>query len=215
MQKLILTSLFLVAALTGFSVSAATLYKWIDQDGNVVYQDTPPPNDVQFEESEVEGVPIPLSDAVGLQIEEAALVNPVSLYTVAVCDSCDLVRLYLEKSSIPFVEKDVRSNIETQAELEALTGALSVPTLVIGDKVIDGFSRSAIKSALTDAGFPMDVPPADASPASEVAADQTAETETDQVTEPEQEIDPDEELQESEDPAGSDELESAEFSTDS
>ena len=137
---------------------AATLYKWIDEDGNVVYQDTPPPNNVEFEESEVQGLPDPLSDQVGQQIEEAARSNPVSLYTVPVCDSCDLVRLYLERNSIPFAEKDVRNNVETQAELQDLTGALSVPTLVIGNRTLDGFSRAAIKSALVDAGFPIGEP---------------------------------------------------------
>ena len=134
---------------------SATLYKWVDEDGNVTYQDTPPPGDVEYESSNVDGPPPPLPDEAGLKIEEAALANPVSLYTVPQCASCDLVRLYLERNSIPFAEKDVRNNIDTQNELESLAGALTVPTLVIGDQVLDGYSQNAIKAALTNAGFPI------------------------------------------------------------
>ncbi len=139
-------------------VYGATLYKWVDENGNVTYQDTPPPDDVQYEESTVDPVPEPLPEDAGRQIEEAALENPVSLYTVPTCDTCDLVRLFLENNAIPFAEKDVRNNLETQAELEKLTGTLTVPTLVIGERVIDGYSRRAIRAALNDAGFPTDVP---------------------------------------------------------
>lgn len=135
--------------------SAATLYKWIDENGNVTYQDTPPGDNVQFEESIVDAPPPELPDNAGQQIEDAALENPVSLYTVPACDSCDLVRLFLERNAIPFAEKDVRTNIELQDELEQKIGALTVPTLTIGDTVLDGYSRAAITAALTEAGFPV------------------------------------------------------------
>jgi len=125
-----------LAASISSQLHAASLYKWVDEDGNVVYQDTPPPGDVEFEESKVDGVKPTISSDVGKQIEDAALENPVSLFTVPVCDSCDLVRLLLEKKSIPFAEKDVRNNQETQAELQEISGTLSVPTLVIGSKVL-------------------------------------------------------------------------------
>ena len=146
---------FLLGVSTGHG---ATLYKWVDENGNVTYQDTPPPDNVQYEESTVDPLADPLPADAGRQIEEAALENPVSLYTVPACDTCDLVRLYLESNSIPFAEKDVRNNLETQAELEQITGSLTVPTLVIGEQVIDGYSRRAIRAALTSAGFPTDVP---------------------------------------------------------
>ena len=134
---------------------ATSLYKWVDENGNVTYQDSPPPNHVEFEETTIDRPAAPLDDETGQLIEEAALSNPVSLYSVPVCDSCDLVRMLLERHSIPFAEKNVRSNLAMQNELEEKSGALVVPTLIIGDKILDGFSRSAITSSLTEAGFPM------------------------------------------------------------
>ncbi len=168
-----LLSVFLGCLLGIATAHGATLYKWVDENGNVTYQDTPPPGNVQYEESVVDPLPEPLPEDAGRQIEEAALENPVSLYTVPSCDTCDLVRLYLESNSIPFAEKDVRNNLETQAELEKLTGTLTVPTLVIGEQVIDGYSRSAIRAALASAGFPTDVP--------RNAAAETSEEESDEL----------------------------------
>lgn len=144
--------------LAGYPAYGGSLYKWVDENGNVTYQDTPPPDNVEFEESEIDSPNTPVTDDVGRLIEQAALENPISLYTVPVCDNCDLVRLLLEKNAIPFAEKDVRTNIAMQDELQQRTGALTVPTLIIGDKILDGYSRAAITSALFDAGFPIDQP---------------------------------------------------------
>ncbi len=156
MHKITLLSVLVVFISWTSCAYSATLYKWVDEDGNVTYQDTPPPGDVEFESSNVDGPPPPLPDEAGQQIEDAALASPVSLYTVPQCASCDLVRLYLERNSIPFAEKDVRSNLDTQNELESIAGDLRVPTLVIGDQVLDGYSENAIKAALTGAGFPIE-----------------------------------------------------------
>lgn len=146
---------------------ATTLYKWVDENGNITYQDTPPPGDVEFEANDVDSPPTPLPVDAGTQIEQAALDNPVSLYSVPICDACDLVRLYLERNSIPFAEKNVQNNIDLQKELEAKAGALTVPTLSIGDHVLDGYSRVAISSALSEAGFPVTADRGSAAPAEE------------------------------------------------
>ena len=145
----------LLLSLAMATANAATLYKWVDENGNVTYQDTPPPENVLYEESTVDAPPAPLPEDTSRGIEEAALANPVSLYTVPQCDTCDLVRMFLERHSVPFAEKDVRNNIEMQAELEQAVGSLTVPTLTVGDRVLDGYSSNAIRSALLEAGFPI------------------------------------------------------------
>ena len=141
-------------------VAASTLYKWIDSEGNIIYSDEPPSGNVEFEEQifedeAAEGT-ASQSKSVELLIEEAALKNPVSLYTVPECDTCDLIRLYLTRNRIPFAEKNVENNISMQQELKQKSGSISVPTLSIGDAVMDGYSRTAIRVELVNHGFPMD-----------------------------------------------------------
>lgn len=144
-----LLALFFVPA------QAATLYKWVDAAGNVTYQDTPPPENVKFETNDIDTPPAAVDGSGGATMDEASLANPVSLYSVPDCDSCDLVRQYLESNAIPFVEKNVLNDIDLQKELEGKAGALTVPTLIIGDRILNGYSRSAISSRLNQAGFPV------------------------------------------------------------
>ena len=195
------------------SSHAATLYKWVDADGNIVYQDTPPPGNVEFEESTVDGVAPAIPTDTGQQIEAAALENPVSLYTVPVCDTCDLVRLFLEKNSIPFAEKNVRNNQSTQAELQEFAGQLSVPTLIIGSTVLDGFSRLAISDALKKAGFPL----ASEQPEVEQESQEAQEAQETQEAEADQPLNPlvNEEISEDETGESTAEISASDATTDS
>jgi len=136
------------------TVSAAKLYKWVDENGNVSYQDSPPPEEVEYEEKALRGSATEGSDY-GELMTAASDSAPITLYSVATCDSCDLIRLHLDKNGIPYAEKDAAEDIAVQEELKVKTGALQVPTLSIGDNVLTGYSKSSIDQALVAAGYPM------------------------------------------------------------
>ena len=153
-RSAVLTGLLL--SVTCMAVQSTSLYKWVDADGNVTYQDEPPPENVSYEKTDLVEPVSEVSDDLGLSIEEAARENPVSLYTIPICDVCDLVRQYLERRSIPFAEKNVQSSPARQEELQSLTGQLSVPVLAVGDSVLDGYSKTAIRDLLGQKGFPIE-----------------------------------------------------------
>ena len=140
------------------SIEAAELYKWVDAEGNVTYQDEPPPSSADFEEQIVIDGPDDEDEntSIDQEIEEAARKNPVSLYTTPECDACDLVRLYLTNNRIPFAEKNVEDNFVMQQELKEKSGRITVPTLIVGESIMDGYSRSALKQTFVDNGFPVD-----------------------------------------------------------
>jgi glutaredoxin len=71
-----------------------------------------------------------------------------------VCGSCDLARLYLEKRKVPFTEKNLDNNPETQQELKKKSGSLSAPTITIGEKVMNGYLESLLEGELDAAGYP-------------------------------------------------------------
>lgn len=130
------------------SAQAQNLYKWVDADGNVTYQDSPPPGETDA------APPYALDPVVAAEEAEGALPDvPVTLYSVPVCDACDLVRHILEKYGVPFEEKDATKDTEVQKEVRELAGQLSVPVLAVGDAVITGYSSSGITAELTSAGF--------------------------------------------------------------
>lgn len=122
------------------------LYKWVDENGNVSYQDRPPPGDsVQVET---------FSDETAAAAPESAPPDvDVVLYSIKVCDVCDLVRNLLEERGVPFEEKTADGDPEVQAELKEVSGVLSVPVLVIGEGVLKGYNRELILNELEEAGF--------------------------------------------------------------
>lgn len=123
------------------------LYKWVDEDGNVTYQDRPPPDEsgqVQtFEQSSSQSPE-------GAAFPDVA----VTLYSIEECDACDLVRKLLNERGLPFTEKDADNDAEIQAELKEAAGTLSVPVLVIGDEALTGYNKALILNELEEAGFP-------------------------------------------------------------
>jgi len=140
------TSVLLLAA----TAQAQNLYKWVDQDGNVTYQDTPPPGEDSTATPFAEDAEV----AAEAKANEGNLPDiPVTLYSVPTCDACDLVRNLLEKYGVPYEEKDASNDVDVQSDLKELAGQLSVPVLTVGDAVISGYTSSGITSELANAGF--------------------------------------------------------------
>ncbi len=158
MNKYTLTVMLVVlcAALAAPAVQAVRLYKWVDQEGNVSYHDRPPPSDagyrVESKDFKVGGRPT--TPAPDDQASAAAEKFPVVLYSAPKCASCDRARAYLEKRGVPFTDKNVDENFPLQAELREKTGSLTVPTIMVGDKVMKGYLQSLLAGELDAAGYP-------------------------------------------------------------
>ena len=167
-----------ILALAGLAVAPAALaakaYKWVDEHGNVTYQDRPPPDSASVvEERNIDGaVDAEPGTERDQQAATAAEGARVTLYVVPDCAACELVRALLGRWEVPYSEKNVEQDIGNQAELVGLIGRLEIPTLRIGEDVVRGYTASAINDALAGAGYP--VPEGQAPQA---AGDETAEQE--------------------------------------
>ena len=150
----------LIAALAVSTAHAEKLYKWIGKDGKISYQDRPPPSDAgTVQEKDLAGRRTgATSDSEGGSA--AAQKYPVVLYSVPKCNSCDDARAYLKKRHIPFSDKNVENNPSLQKELKDKAGQLSVPTLTVGSKVMDGYVQSLLAGELDQAGYPKEGKPA-------------------------------------------------------
>ena len=134
------------------------LYKWVDREGNVSYHDQPPPDGAQYKveerilRSEKQAAPKPVDDT------DIAAKTPVVMYSVPKCLSCDMARAYLQRRKVPFTEKNVEGNRVLIEELKKKAGSLSVPTLLVGEKVMQGFLESLLAGELDAAGYPPEPP---------------------------------------------------------
>jgi glutaredoxin len=165
----------------GGPATAATLYKWVDEQGNVTYQDRPPPEGRDYETRVIPDPP-PADGGESAAASAAGTVppgaDPLTLYTIPECDSCDLVRLYLSRNGIPFVERSAGDDVDAQKELVERTGAFDVPTLLVGDRVVLGFDRDELVDALVDGGYGSLLPERESAGDGEAAAEGEAEGET-------------------------------------
>ena len=153
------TALFLAVllsiAMTVPLAHGVRLYKWVDKDGHVSYHDYPPPSKegdrVEPKDFKIGGAG-PASSAGSSS--KASEQFPVTLYTAPQCTSCDLARAYLDKRKVPFTDLDVAKDVKLQKELLEKTGTLTVPTIMVGSKIMKGYMESLLSGELDAAGYP-------------------------------------------------------------
>lgn len=150
-SKTIFIAVLTVAGLC--AAQAESLYKWVDSQGRVSYHDRPPPEGSDFR-VEQKNLDAGRKSEVDDTLEKIVEKYPVVLYSVPVCGSCDLARAYLEKRKIPYSEKNLENNVELQQKLKQKYGALSAPTITIGEKVMKGYVESILEGELDTAGYP-------------------------------------------------------------
>lgn len=170
MARNTLIALLLAAVITSPAL-AGKLYKWVDERGNISYQDRPPAEGRgKVEEKNVrEGNHVD-SDTPG--VGAAAGKFPITLYMVPKCKPCDEARAYLNKRKVPFSEVNVsEKNPQAQEQMRKKVGELSVPTITVGSKVMQGYVESLLSGELDQAGYP----PPEAEPDSEKAEEAPAQ----------------------------------------
>lgn len=132
-------------------VLATKLYKWVDEYGNVTYKDTPPADDsINYKEENISGG----TATSGSAADEAAEKFPVVLYSTPSCSACNSARAYLQSRGIPFQDKNVEGDGKLQQELKKKAGEISVPTILIGPKVMRGYVQTLLAGELDAAGYP-------------------------------------------------------------
>lgn len=151
-------ALLAAALATGFAAQAqSTLHRWVDKDGNVHFTDTPPPPDAKSATQKRYGQsadeqPLPYATQAAMQR------NPVMLWVAPNCEPCAQGRELLANRGVPFSERDVQANIETQTAFRKVTGDLNVPVLEIGASRVKGFEEGEWNAALDGAGYPRERP---------------------------------------------------------
>lgn len=161
MKTLFILTLMATVAVGWQPAQARSIVECIDQAGNVTFaSQTCPAGTTKRADKRVAG-PEPGAPDAAADMAKIAAKSPVVMFSVKPCDSCDLIRLVLQKRGIPFTEKDAGADVAVQAELRKATGGqLSVPTVTVGTQVVTGYNKSALESALDGAGYPP--PPAGA-----------------------------------------------------
>ncbi len=144
-----------VAALAGFclfstNIWAVKVYECEDELGNRSFEQQCPPGTTSVKEKNY-------STTASRSVSGQSKLAPLVLYFIPDCDVCDQVKEFLKVRNISLTEKNIKDNGVLQQELKSKTGGdLRVPVLLIGEKVISGYDRTSLTSALTAAGYVID-----------------------------------------------------------
>ena len=133
------------------SAVADQLYKWVDSQGRVTYQSTPPPDGAaEVVETTIGTVGAEDSEAEAEQVFET---DPIKFYSKPECATCDLARIYFEEMEIPFEEVDITEDVAIAAKMQKDFGHNNVPTIKVGNKSVTGYEQNTMAKILKDSGY--------------------------------------------------------------
>jgi thioredoxin reductase (NADPH) len=84
-----------------------------------------------------------------LVAEEAPNPDRVTVYTTSWCPDCYIAKRYLDRLGVPYEEIDIEDTPGAAEQVEEWSGGYrTVPTFVIGDRIVVDFKRSELDAAL-------------------------------------------------------------------
>lgn len=147
MNSVITKSALMISLL--FSLQAMAAVKIVeceDDEGNRTFQKTCPPGTTEVGAKQ-------FSTGSGSAGAGQETDIQATLYLIPDCEACEEVKEFLGSRNIPITEKNVSDDLQLQNELTELTGALQVPTTIIGEEILTGYSRTNFLQALKKAGY--------------------------------------------------------------
>jgi glutaredoxin len=148
--------------------TAKDIYKWVDENGVLHFQDTPPQNATQpvtvesvrtYEDNprnalkpkQKSGKSNPASKTTPSLLKQSEKSNTppkVELYVTSWCPSCKKARAFFKSKGIPFTEYDIEKDKDAARRKQQLTKTSGVPFALINGIPVLGFSTVAYKRAL-------------------------------------------------------------------
>jgi len=135
--------------ITDISANAETLYRWVDEQGRVTFQGSPPIKK-EFSKQEIKSASGKIDSSVTQPVE-------ITFFAIKTCDACDVARQDLTQRQLRFTEINPETDVEAGRTLLLRFGKVQVPLFYIGDTVVKGYEPAWLASELEKAGF--DLPP--------------------------------------------------------
>lgn len=146
------------------TVSATEVYKWVDENGAIHFQASPPQNTEQpvtikrlptYEDNYQNSKRIESGENRGnvdsndqTTTRETSREPEVELYVTSWCPYCKKASDFFRSRGIPFTEYDIEKDKSAARRKKRLTKETGVPFAVIDGKTIQGFKRAAYERAL-------------------------------------------------------------------
>jgi glutaredoxin len=126
------------------------IYKWTDPSGKTVYGDTPP-DESKAKEIRIQSYDQPVEVKDWGQVLRARSASGavsgsgVTMFSAAWCGYCKQARAYFRAKAIPFTDIDVEKSDDGRRRYKELGGG-GVPIILVGSRMMQGFSEDAFES---------------------------------------------------------------------
>ncbi len=145
--RTILAAMF-AALVVASPASLAQLYKWVDENGNVHYGDSPPEN------ADLKKITGNVSSFSSVSVE-AFVYDPniitqrkksksVVMYSASWCGVCKKAARYFQQKGIAYTEYDIEKSKKAALEFRQLNGR-GVPVILVGDRRMNGFNAGSFE----------------------------------------------------------------------
>ncbi len=146
--------LFLCAMVFLSCAHAGALYRYIDNNGRVLYSDKPVQD---AERLKLENQPA-VEEILPYETQKAKQYFPVTLFTFEECGKpCSDAKLLLTTRGIPFTEKNLATT-EDLEEYRKASGTDKAPAMSLGKTWVKGFHAKQWHQELDFAGYPKTAP---------------------------------------------------------
>jgi glutaredoxin 3 len=76
----------------------------------------------------------------------------VIVYSTPTCPYCHQVKRFLTEKGVPYVDKDVASDLQARDDMVKKSGQLGVPVIEVNGSIVVGFNRPRLEEALAKKG---------------------------------------------------------------
>ena len=147
---LIVTAVLFVVTTSSLS-NAATLYRWVDDQGVVHVSENPPEGKMDVAQAVVGEQPDkgPAAPA-GEKKEFSVRPAEITIYTTPTCPWCHKAKAWFRDKKIRYKEIDVTSDRSGAEEMVRISGQTGVPVIIVGSEVIVGFNQTRLNEIFKD-----------------------------------------------------------------
>ena len=148
---LILAAALCVSATATIS-DAATLYRWVDEQGVVHISGNPPEGKMAVAQAVVgeAGDKGPEARPTGEKKEFRVRPAEVTVYTTPTCPWCHKAKAWFRDKKIRYKEVDVTTDKSGLEDMVRISGQTGVPVIVVGEEVIVGFNQNRLNEIFKD-----------------------------------------------------------------
>ena len=147
-RRVWLLTVCLTLLLAMHAAAAGKVYRWTDENGQIQFSDSAPPN-VHAQEVKIPSFtgPAEISNEAGVSVG-----RDVKLYTTASCGYCKRAKAYLSGRHITYTELNVETSSTAKADFARLNGR-GVPVIFVGNQRMDGYNEAGLALLLKNAGY--------------------------------------------------------------